>query len=271
MSATEPDLDDDLDWRCYRHPDRSAGVKCRRCERAICPDCMITAPVGFQCRSCVKAGPPVRTLRSLRRDPVVTYGIIGVNLAVAVLTYAMPRLLGDFELAGVAVAKGDWWRIITGGFLHEGVLHVGMNMFLLLQLGQLLEPVLGRARFAALYGASLFAGALGVLLLTDPQVGTVGASGAVFGLIAAGVLALRRRGISPMQSGLGWLLAINLVLTFAVPNISIGGHLGGLIGGGIAVSVLHAVEDRPWLGTALVSALGVAFAAASLLVAANRV
>jgi hypothetical protein len=161
-----------LDWRCYRHPDREAGVKCRRCERAICPDCMISAPVGFQCPECVKGAPPVRTMRSLRRDPYVTMTLIAVNLAVFA-----PRLAGnsdqsrDLGLLGGAVADGDWWRIVTSGFLHFDLLHIAFNMVMLWMLGNLLEPSIGRIRFGLVYAVSLLTGSLGVLLL-DPDVVT---------------------------------------------------------------------------------------------------
>src|SRR5687768_16283569 len=120
------------DWRCYRHADRDAGVKCRRCERPICPDCMISAPVGFQCRECVKGAPAVRSLRNLRADPYVTWALVAVNLVAF-----LPRLAGaggqarDLGLVGFLVAGGEWWRIVTSGFLHFDLLHLGFNMALL--------------------------------------------------------------------------------------------------------------------------------------------
>jgi membrane associated rhomboid family serine protease len=263
-----PDDGDDLDWQCYRHPNRVAGVRCNRCDRPICVDCMITAPVGFQCPSCVKAAPPVRTMRSLRRatDPYATYALIGISVVAFVLTTSSPRAEADFGLFGPAVAAGEWWRIVTSGFMHHGILHVGMNMLLLFQLGSLLEPALGRARLVALYAAAELAGALGVLLV-DPNALTVGASGAVFGLLAAAILVLRRRGIGVMQTSLGGLLVVNLLLTFAVPGISVGGHVGGLVGGGIAATVYGWLDDQPVVGAAAVALLALAFGAAALAVA----
>jgi membrane associated rhomboid family serine protease len=272
MATSEPEdasVADDLDWHCYKHPDRDAGVRCRRCERAICPDCMISAPVGFQCRECVKGAPPVRTLRSLRRDPYVTMALIAVNVAVF-----LPTMGGRFPQLGVNgpdIAAGEWWRIVTGGFIHEGLLHIGFNMFLLWLLGQTLEPTLGRVRFAVLYATSLLAGSLGVLLL-DPNAHTGGASGAVFGLMGAGYLLQRRRGIEVVQGGsLGALIVINLLFSL-LPGVSIGGHLGGLVGGGVVLLVLDATDgsrQQRWLGTAVSVALAAAVVGASLYVAAN--
>jgi membrane associated rhomboid family serine protease len=262
----------DLDWRCYKHPAKEAGVRCRRCERAICPDCMISAPVGFQCRECVKGAPAVRTLRSLRPDPYVTMALIAINVAVY-----LPSLGGgdqgrDLGLFGPAVATGDWWRIVTSGFLHFGLLHIGFNMVLLWWLGSMLEPALGRIRFGLLYICSLLAGSLAVLLL-DPNVLTGGASGAVFGLMGAAFLSLRRRGIDPMQSGIGGLIVINLLLSFR-PGVSIAGHVGGLVGGALVVTILNGTDgskQQRWLGAAAGALLAVAIAGACIAVAQNPV
>lgn len=263
--------DDPVSWRCYRHPDREAGVRCRRCERAICPSCMITAPVGFQCPGCVRQAPPVRTLRSLQTRPTVTIAVVALNLAVLVVSLGSIDVIDRYGLYGPAVAAGDWWRLVTSGFVHSGLLHAGFNCFLLYQLGELLEPSLGRLRFAALYAVALAGGSFGVLLL-DPGALTVGASGAVFGVLGASVLALRRRGISPMQSGLGGLLAVNLLLTFAVPGISIGGHLGGLVVGGAAGGVLLTLDRRPaqrLLGVGAVAAAAIALLVGAAYLAAH--
>ena len=239
--ATEPPIPEPAEWHCYRHPDRESGVRCRRCERPICPECMITAPVGFQCPECVKGAPKVRTLRSLRRDPHVTMTLVAVNVLVAVLAIGSTDLTREFALFGPAVAAGEWWRLVTGGFLHAGLLHLGFNMLVLYQLGSLLEPQLGRVRFSVLYLAALLGGSFGALLLA-PDVRTVGASGAVYGLMGATVAIMRRRGVDVMQSGLGGLLLVNLLLTFVIPGISIGGHVGGLVAGGIAGALLEATD-----------------------------
>jgi membrane associated rhomboid family serine protease len=272
LRADEPKADP-ADWHCYRHPERESGVRCRRCERPICPECMITAPVGFQCPSCVKGAPKVRSLTSLQRDPHVTWTIIAVNVAVFVLAMSRPDIRNDFALFGPAVADGEWWRLFTGGFLHaQFPLHLGFNMLVLYQLGSMLEPQLGRARFLALYAVGLLGGALGALLLS-PDVMTVGASGAVYGLLGATVAIMRRRGIDVMQSGLGGLLLVNLFLTFVIPGISVGGHLGGLVAGAAAGGLLEATEgnDHGWraAGLAACCVAAVALLGVSLWVATS--
>lgn len=234
---------------------------------------MISAPVGFQCRECVKGAPPVRTLRSLRTDPYVAMALIAINVAVFLPSFGGARAQErDLGLFGAAVAGGDWWRIVTSGFLHFDLLHLAFNMVMLWMLGQMLEPAIGRMRFALVYAVSLLAGSLGVLLL-DPDALTGGASGAVFGLMAATIVVLRRRGIDVTQSGLVGLLAINLLLTFR-PGISIGGHLGGLIGGALAGALVAGTDrssrDRV-LGSAGLVVLAGAVVAASLWVASNPV
>jgi membrane associated rhomboid family serine protease len=175
-------------------------------------------------------------------------------------------LAGDYALFGPAVAAGDWYRLITAGFLHYGLFHVGMNMLILYQLGQLLEPSLGRVRYAALYMAALIGGSVGALVVS-PNSLTAGASGAVFGLMGAAAVAMRRRGINVMQTSIGSLLVINLVITFAIRGISIGGHLGGLAAGVVGGLLLHATEDQPPLGVAAVGALAVALFGVGLAIA----
>jgi membrane associated rhomboid family serine protease len=243
---------------CAFHPDRRAGVGCQRCGRPICPDCMHTASVGFHCPACVAAGrQTVHTAHTLRarRDPILTKVLIGLNVLafLAVMNggelYRDGLLIGggldlrDGGLVLIGVDTGEWWRLVTGGFLHANLVHIGFNMFLLWLLGSELEPFLGRLRFGLLYATSLLAGSFGVMLLA-PHQPTVGASGAVFGLMGAMVVAQRALGIDPWQSGIGSLVAINLVFTFLVPNISIGGHLGGLLGGALTGFVLIEVPRR---------------------------
>jgi membrane associated rhomboid family serine protease len=270
-SVTEPvtSTDEEYNWRCYRHPERDAGVKCRRCERAICPDCMISAPVGFQCPECVKGAPAVRTLRSMRTNPAATIALIAVNVGIFLLTSSDARLQGDLAVRAFEVADGEWWRLVTAGFLHFNALHLGFNMFLLWQLGEMLESSLGRLRFGLLYLAALLWGSVGALLLS-PDALTGGASGAVFGLMGAAVLLLRRRGIDPMQAGIGGLLVINLLLTFR-PGVSIGGHLGGLVGGAVLAWVFGETEDAPGLGATVAGALLVVGAGAGLWLASHPV
>ena len=181
---------------------------------------------------------------------------------------ALDRVGGVIQAVGVA--NGEWYRLITGGFLHGGLMHIGFNMYVLWMLGKQLEPAVGRLAFASVYVTSLLAGAFGVMLL-DPSALTVGASGAVFGLFGFALVAQWARGINPMDTGLGGVILLNLGITFVIPNISIGGHLGGLVGGALAGLLLDVVRPKlglpRWAGSALVLALGVAFAAASIAVA----
>jgi membrane associated rhomboid family serine protease len=269
---------------CYRHPDRRAGVICQRCDRPICPDCMRQASVGFHCPECTKkSGQKVLKAAQLRTRPVVTQALIALNLAVFVAGMGSgletkDRVIIDGGLVGealspytgalVGVAHGQWWRILSSGFLHANAIHIGFNMFVLYQLGQLLEPALGRLRFGLVYFVAMICGAFGVLLL-DPNGFTVGASGAVFGLMGAAVAAFRARGIGAFDTGLGGAIAFNLLITFTIPGISIGGHVGGLIGGYLAGWILVDLGPRflrdPNLTIAAVAAIGVAALGAGIL------
>ena len=219
------------------------------------------ASVGSHCVECARAAKPdVKTRArywSARQPTLVTYTLIAINVAVFVwigIQYpetiggALPQTLdnpqfdiglNNFFLEG----GGEWYRLVTSGFLHFGIIHLGFNMLMLFQLGQLLEPEIGRIRFALLYFASLLAGSAAVVLL-DPSGLTGGASGAVFGLMGAAFIGLRNRGINPFTTGLGTVLLLNLMLTFTLPGISIGGHIGGLIGGAIAGWVVLAPPYR---------------------------
>jgi membrane associated rhomboid family serine protease len=238
---------------CYRHGDRRAGVRCQRCDRPICPSCMHQASVGFHCPECARSGRQrVVPMRSLATRPIVTMVLVATNLAIFVGDLASGsnqfgdnNWTADGALNGPAVAAGDWWRPITSGFLHANLLHVGFNMFLLWQLGSLLEPAIKRWGFGVLYFMSLLGGSFLTLIL-DPNALTLGASGAVFGLMGATFIAMRSRGIDPFSTGIGPLLVINLIFTFAIPGISIGGHLGGLAAGGVGGWILW--EWGPRLG-----------------------
>lgn len=238
---------------CYRHPDRRAGVICQRCDRPICPACMHQASVGFHCPECARTGRQrVVTPRSLVTQPVVTFALIAINIGVFVGDLLSPSVAGGNGLHewgvkgalwGPGVAAGDWWRPITSGFLHDGPLHIGFNMFLLWQLGLLLEPAVRRWGFAALYVLSLMGGSF-LTLVIDNDRPAIGASGAVFGLMGAAFVAMRSRGISPFQTGIGPLIVINLVLTFAIPGISIGGHIGGLVAGAVGAWLIWELGPR---------------------------
>jgi membrane associated rhomboid family serine protease len=258
---------------CYRHPSRETGVSCSNCGRPICPDCMTATPVGMRCPECARQKTQVRRLQSTSDRPVVTMAII----AICVLTYfgmsssggglgsGGGRIFTNYALYGPAVAEGEWWRLITSGFLHGGLLHLGFNMYILWFLGNMLEPSLGPWRFGALYFASLLAGSFGVMLAAPDQP-TLGASGAVFGLMAAAFVFQRARGVDPWRSGLGPVILFNLALPFLFPNlnISIAAHIGGLVGGAIAALAMEWLSPRrrgdllPVLACVAVGAVSVA-------------
>jgi membrane associated rhomboid family serine protease len=235
---------------CYRHPNRTTGVSCSSCGRAICPDCMTPTPVGMRCPECAKQRTKVHTARTMTSEPRVTIGIIVVCViallgsgSIGVANTGSSQFFERFALWGPGVADGQYYRLVTGGFLHANLLHIGFNMYLLWILGQMLEPLLGSGRFAALYFTSLLWGSFGALLLT-PDAHTVGASGAVFGLMGAAAVELRARGINPFQTDIGMLIIFNLGLSFVLSGISIGGHIGGLIGGALAGMALGYAERR---------------------------
>ena len=218
---------------CTRHPDVATGRHCTRCERAACNDCLTPAPVGSHCVDCVRSARPSAAVRAkywnASQNILVTRTLIAMNVVAFVWTVAGNREY-DLGLSLAYIENGEWYRIFTSGFLHFGLIHVGMNMLLLWQLGQLLEPAMGRTRFTALYFIAMVGGAIGALIV-EPNGLTGGASGAVFGLMAAAAVGLQQRGINPMQTGIGSTLILNLLITFAIPGISIGGHIGGALTG----------------------------------------
>jgi len=213
---------------------------------------MTPTPVGMRCPECSRQKTKVRTVATLRPDPRLTYVLIAMSvIGFLAMTASGGGLTGSGStvyvngaLNGFAVSDGEWWRIVTYGFLHAGPIHILFNMYVLYFLGTLLEPDIGKARFLLLYVVSLLGGALGALLLSSPEQDTVGASGAVFGLMGATFLGMRARGIDPWQSGIGLMLVLNLGITFVIPNISIGGHIGGLIAGALAGYLMFEVAER---------------------------
>ena len=252
---------------CYRHPARETNVSCSRCGRPICPDCMYDSPVGMRCPECAGNRTRARTLPLRRSDtPYGTYALMGLNVLVFVAAVAGGggaaslegggTLIRDGGLFGPAIANGnEYYRIVTSGFLHAGPLHLFLNMLVLYILGTLLEGAIGSARMVGIYFVSLLAGSFGALLL-DPNEVTVGASGAVYGIMAATFLIARQRGVEQLASQIGLWVILNLVFTFSVPGISIGGHLGGLAGGAAAAFVIIASERRG--GSTPVAVLGLA-------------
>jgi len=238
---------------CFRHPERPTGLRCSRCGRAACPDCLREAPVGFHCVQCVaKGGRDVRQAatvtgaRPSHGPPVITYSLIGVNVLVFLLTVADAggKLMSNetapwfrkFALWPYGVAQGDWWRVIGSGFLHYGPVHLLMNMLALYILGRDMETVLGRGRYLAAYAVSLLGGSASVMLFADPASATAGASGAIFGLMGGLVVVLLRlkRSLAPAMT----VIALNVFISFTVPGISLVGHLGGLLFGALATAAL---------------------------------
>src|SRR3954447_599995 len=257
---------------CYRHPSRETYIRCTRCERPICPDCMNEAAVGHQCPECVAegrrsqrpartafggtraghAGLATRALIALNAIVFVIsaisggakalggsggwFGMLGASTPVTrwgeVLGYAPYRLGGPVH----GIAAGEWYRLGTAMFLHYGVLHILLNMWVLWQLGRYLEARLGPARFVALYLLAGLGGNVAAYVFTPPNQGAAGASTAIFGLFAAIIIVNRRLKLD--ISALIPLLVINLLFTFTVPNISVAGHLGGLVAGGVVGLIL---------------------------------
>jgi membrane associated rhomboid family serine protease len=262
---------------CYRHPNRETGVSCSNCGRPICPDCMTPTPVGMRCPECSKQRTEVRTMRTAQNATTVTITLIAIN----VLAYLASGRFGfnsgsggtlydKGALYGPLVHDGDWWRLVTSGFLHANLIHIGFNMYLLYVLGQMLEPAYGSVRFALVYVVALLGGSFGALLV-DPHAVTVGASGAVFGLMGVAFFELRARGVDPFQTGIGGLIVINLLFSFVFPGISWGGHVGGLVAGSLAALALQFGDRQrqPLVGYAATVAIGAAAVAGAFAVAGN--
>jgi len=236
---------------------------------------MTPTPVGMRCPECSRQRTKVRSgPAAYSTTPTLTYIIIGICVALQLgqsASAGRDDIFVQGALFGPSVANGELWRLVTSGFLHAGLIHLLFNMYALYILGSMLEPAIGRVRFALLYFVSLLCGSFGALLLT-PDKPTVGASGAVFGLMAGAIVIMRNRGIDPMASGLPFWLGLNLVLTFTLANLSVGGHLGGIVGGVLTAVVLFELPDRvrlPQLAPALLAgALGAAAIAGSVAVVA---
>lgn len=229
---------------CPVHPDRVSYITCTRCGRPMCPDCMVQAPVGFQCRECVAAAsgrvPQPTTVAGGRpiAKPMVTYVLIGINL----VAFAFQFVLGVDEVAGelgmwpVGIAVGnEWWRLLTSAFLHGSFLHIAFNMYVLFALGPTLERVLGHGRFLVLYLVSALGGAIASYAFSDIRTLSVGASGAIFGLMGALVIAGRRLRYDITQVLI--LLGINVVIGFLQPGVDWRAHLGGLVTGAAVAAV----------------------------------
>ena len=223
-------------------------------------------------------------MRSVTDEPTLTYILIGINVAIALGAFLSgasttggggiggSSLVADGAVSRFAVDQGEYWRLLTSGFLHTGIFHLLFNMFALYILGGMLEPAIGRLKFALVYFVSLFAGSFGALLLT-PDGATAGASGAIFGLMGAAVIVMRDRGINPMESGIALWIGLNLLITFTIPGISIGGHIGGLVGGAVVALIFTEVAGRmrapESLTSLLAGAIGVVAIAGAIAVSSG--
>jgi len=253
---------------CWWHPNRPTGLSCSRCGRPACPDCLREAPVGFQCTDCVHAGGQEqrrqhrgyqeagfgqRTVFGARlsQSVLVTQVILAVNVLVFLFTVFQAQSLNDNDAADVfqrgslyvtaTLGHDEWWRVLTNGFLHYGAIHIAVNMFSLWMMGRALEQVCGRGRYLALYFISMLGASAAVLIFDQSGPPTVGASGALFGLMGAyAVLVLKLR-LNP--TGLIITLALNAFITFGISGISIWAHVGGLVTGAlVTVALLYAPQ-----------------------------
>jgi len=275
---------------CYRHPDRETGLTCSECGRPICTDCMTMAPVGIRCpdhagsagKNRLSGIRPVvpRQRRVSTTSAPITRALIAINVAVYLVTAVQGSglnspggsLFDKWALYGPLVKQGDWWRLITAAFLHGSVLHIAFNMFALWVIGGPVETYLGRWRYLGLYLVSGLAGSAGALLQA-PYAVTVGASGAIFGILGSMMILEWQHTGRLAGNAMTWIV-INLAISFAVPGISWGGHVGGLVGGILAtLSFAHWGRGRAaYARTGVTGALGlVAIAAASVAVAYLRV
>lgn len=277
IPAAEPSADIPV---CPRHPDRPSYVRCQRCGRPACPECQRAAAVGFQCIDCVneikRSTPAARSAYGgaiSTGRPLATYVIIGLCALVYVLQWLIPGNVVEDQLAFASVYASpqfgafEPWRMLTSAFVHSQgfVLHIVLNMYMLWIFGQVLEPVLGRVRFLAVYLLSAVGGSVGFLLLTPvlPPTGVEGASGAIFGLFGALLVVQSRRGGDTRQ--LWILIAINGAIGFLVPGIAWQAHLGGLVTGALSAAVIAFAPRGP--RQALLQTAGMAAVAGILVLA----
>jgi membrane associated rhomboid family serine protease len=239
---------DHLQWRfvtdtipvCYRHPDRPTRLRCAECGRPICPECSVDTPVGQKCVECARSTTRVIHGRTaVTTLPPVTAALLAINIGLFVLSYYLaPSVFRALEQSNRLIHAGEWWRLVTGAFLHGGLLHIFFNMYALWLFGPQIERQVGSASFATLYFASLLWGSAFFLFMVPSGV-AIGASGAIFGLFGAWIGASYRSRHTPMGRRLFQQLIILLVINLALP-LFIGGvawqaHVGGLIAGLLVV------------------------------------
>jgi len=259
---------------CYRHTDRETYIRCSRCERPICPDCMHEASVGFQCPECVRAGNrPLRQGRTVfggrvhQDTALLTKALVGINVVMFLAEQVSPAVEQHLWMFSYAIAfDGQYYRLLTSAFLHAGIAHILFNMYALYLFGQMIEAAFGRVRFLVLYLSSALAGAAASYMFSDPHVPSVGASGAIFGLLGATLVVMRR--LRANARVVAALIVINLVLGFVIPRIDWRDHLGGLAAG-LVIGAAFAYAPprlRVPLGAA---AVGVVLLASALMVVAR--
>lgn len=276
---TEPQSPQQSQRTCWWHPDRPTGLRCTRCDRYACPDCLREASVGYQCVDCIEAGRKqqraqraqyrksgfgYRTIAGARMpsQPLVTYTLIALNVVVFAATAVQAQdVMRNFDsllmergaLWPPVVAGGEWWRILTSGFLHFGPLHLAVNMLALWILGRELERALGVSRYLALYALSLLGGSVAVFAFSATDTQTAGASGAVYGVLGGILIVLLRLRLN-LTPIIG-IIVINLAISVGVEQISLFGHLGGLIIGAlVSIAMVYAPDKRKvvWQSSALV-------------------
>lgn len=214
---------------------------------------MTPTSVGMRCPECARERTKVKTVRSVSGIPQITQALIALNVIVFLAETAAGASLGGGgggtvfnhgDLYGYAIAhQHQYWRLVSSGFLHDGIFHILVNMVSLYFVGAALEPGIGRLNFGVIYAVSLLAGSFGALLFS-PGIPTIGASGAIFGIFGALIVIARARGISIWQSGLGFFLLLNLFLSVSVKGIALGGHIGGLVAGLICGLLIVEVGER---------------------------
>ncbi|MBB1483126.1 rhomboid family intramembrane serine protease [Tessaracoccus sp. MC1865] len=260
---------------CYRHPNEPTRISCQRCGRPICPQCMVPGSVGFQCPECVQQGMQQTRQHALpyggerTSNPKTTSMVlVGINAAIWILLL----LTGGYDgepmgyvalTPAIAAYYGEWWQLLTSGFAHVELWHFGFNMLVLYLLGPNVEQIVGRWKFLAIYLISLLGGSASVMLFSNPLGSTLGASGAIYGLLGAVLLlAIKHKG--DVRGILTWI-GINVAVSFLWANVSWQGHLGGLVGGVVATAVVLYLprSARKWQWP-LLAVLAVAFVAVSL-------